>query len=405
MSNPITERAEYLRIMANHPGAPVVPFSCTVLPLRSGTTPPSAHRCVVHISKVGDRWRVIVQHKGQRRSAYAPTRGEAQSKGAEMLIGLGNIRPQAEVTVAELMAAWLAKTEATHKPTYHLDLVSIMRRVPDSFMLRPVADVGPLVIDMLHRELRKKGFSAHRIARVHRALGTAWRDIAIPYGWATTNPLSIVRTPAAPPAKVTAPDATTVRRLLAAADGQFRLYLELAARTGARRGEVIGLQWGDIGKDQLVIRRSVADLPGRRTIIGDTKTGKSGQRVIALDPMCIDLLRKHRLAQIEKRLAAGLPGEPTWVFSFAAGEIPWRGDYVTRQFNRTRRAQGIEGVRLHDLRHFVASQLLASGVPLRTVSGRLGHTRISTTSDVYSHYVPAADQTAATTISDILGLG
>ncbi len=63
---------------------------------------------------------------------------------------------------------------------------------------------------------------------------------------------------------------------------------------------------------------------------------------------------------------------------------------------------GLPGVRLHDLRHFNASALLASGTDLRTVSGRLGHADASTTLNIYSHFVRQADEKAAGNIGAVL---
>jgi integrase len=55
----------------------------------------------------------------------------------------------------------------------------------------------------------------------------------------------------------------------------------------------------------------------------------------------------------------------------------------------------LKGVRLHDLRHLHATQLLAAGVPVRTVSGRLGHANAATTLNVYAHFLEASDRDAA----------
>ncbi len=64
---------------------------------------------------------------------------------------------------------------------------------------------------------------------------------------------------------------------------------------------------------------------------------------------------------------------------------------------------GLDGVRLHDLRHLHATQLLAAGVPVRTVSGRLGHANAATTLNVYAHFLEASDRQAADVIADLLG--
>jgi len=85
-----------------------------------------------------------------------------------------------------------------------------------------------------------------------------------------------------------------------------------------------------------------------------------------------------------------------FAFSHAAdGSMPIRPDKVTGSFRRLGNRLGLKGVRLHDLRHFAATRMLAAGVPIRTVSGRLGHADASTTLGVYAHFVEASDQDAA----------
>ena len=92
-----------------------------------------------------------------------------------------------------------------------------------------------------------------------------------------------------------------------------------------------------------------------------------------------------------------------FAFSFAADcSEPWRPDYVTHQFTKRRNDVGMESVRLHDLRHFVATELLAAGIPVTTVAGRLGHARAATTLNVYGHFVRPSDRAAADMMTEIL---
>jgi integrase len=84
------------------------------------------------------------------------------------------------------------------------------------------------------------------------------------------------------------------------------------------------------------------------------------------------------------------------------GSQPWRPDGVTASFVRLRDKVGLSSVRLHDFRHFAATQLLAAGVPVRTVSGRLGHANPATTLNVYAAWLQESDQVAATVLSDLL---
>jgi integrase len=85
-----------------------------------------------------------------------------------------------------------------------------------------------------------------------------------------------------------------------------------------------------------------------------------------------------------------------FVFSHDSdGRWPWRPDSTSRAFRLLRHEVGLDDVRLHDLRHFLATRLLAAGIDVRTVSGRLGHSLTSTTLNVYAAFVPDADCRAA----------
>jgi integrase len=95
-----------------------------------------------------------------------------------------------------------------------------------------------------------------------------------------------------------------------------------------------------------------------------------------------------------------------FVFSFRPdGVKPWLPNWVTKRFIAARRAAGRPHFRLHDLRHFMATEMLAAGVPIATVSQRLSHARASTTLNVYAHSVPGGDRIAAETLAAILKVG
>jgi integrase len=84
------------------------------------------------------------------------------------------------------------------------------------------------------------------------------------------------------------------------------------------------------------------------------------------------------------------------------GRRPWHPNWVTKEFIRYRRTADIAAFRLHDLRHFMATAMLARGVPVATVSERLGHARASTTLNVYAHSIPGADRDAADVVAGLL---
>ena len=82
------------------------------------------------------------------------------------------------------------------------------------------------------------------------------------------------------------------------------------------------------------------------------------------------------------------------VFSHPDG-TPLRPDSVTRAFRTIARSLGLNGVRLHDLRHAHATLMLRQGVHPKIVSERLGHSSVAITLDTYSHVLPGLQEAAA----------
>jgi integrase len=196
------------------------------------------------------------------------------------------------------------------------------------------------------------------------------------------------------------PDVEEVAALLSAADKsepEFGRFIHLAATTGARRGELCALKWGNVNFDArtLTIEHSIIEMPGGGMFEKDTKT--HAMRRIALDGETLAVLEDQRgVVEVRAAIADLDIGEDAYVFSREIdGSTPWRPDSVGKRFREIRDGLGLTNVRLHDLRHFAATRLIAAGVPVRTVSGRLGHADPSTTLMVYSHFVEASDQDAA----------
>ncbi|WP_254126748.1 tyrosine-type recombinase/integrase [Aquihabitans sp. G128] len=151
----------------------------------------------------------------------------------------------------------------------------------------------------------------------------------------------------------------------------------------------------------MLIDQAVVEVAGVVTE-KDTKTHQA--RRVAIDAGTVAALKRQAQRTAETALAAGAGRDPD-PFVFAGrtdGGAPLSPDVVTGRFRRLAKVHA-PGTRLHDLRHFAATQLLAAGVPVKTVSGRLGHGSAAMTLDVYAHHIAAADQVAADVLGDILG--
>lgn len=84
------------------------------------------------------------------------------------------------------------------------------------------------------------------------------------------------------------------------------------------------------------------------------------------------------------------------------GCCPWKPNWATKTFLRYRRELGMRAFRLHDIRHFLATQMLDLGIPLTVVARRLDHRRISTTLDFYSHVITGRDRFVAERLASAL---
>ena len=186
--------------------------------------------------------------------------------------------------------------------------------------------------------------------------------------------------------------------LLESASGPWcmRTYLEVAAATGCRRGELLALRWKDIIGCRAVIARSLTQT--RQGLeFKDTKTEKP--RVVTLPDSAVIALQLHRLRQDEFRRQFGPDYRVDLDLIFANPDgTPLRPDSVSASvsalFKRLRIAKP-KGAALHLLRHSHTSHLLASGVPLPAVSARLGHSSVRTTQEIYAHMIPGQDDEAA----------
>lgn len=347
-------------------------------------------------------WRVIVQANGGKKTGTAPTYTKAQILGAQLLIDLGGKQPLPSVTVGEMVDQWLDETKPAHSLTYHTDVASALRNVPETFRQRIVSEVTVPIVDALYRTLGAGGLSAHRVRRVHGGLSAGWQ-MAQRLGWATWNPCSAAKLPELAGRDVHPPDAETVNKLLTGLVKRPKLHLfyRLAVTTGARRGELVALQWDDIGPNSILIRRSLGQVPGEEIEVRGTKTGTKGHRAIAVGADILAALALEKERQQSKIDKGVVKATPKWVFSHTAGQTPWRPDNPSKEFRRLCKRLGITGVRLHDGRHFVATQLLSSGAAPSTVAHRLGHSTVATTLRTYAHYVQATDQASASLMENL----
>ena len=310
-------------------------------------------------------------------------------------------------TFEELATRWLTLVENDLSPTTlrrYKNLLS--KRILPALGDRPVSSIKTMDLDALYQGLSKRvGLSPATVRQAHAIIRRALRQ-AVLWGWIHTNPAANATPPHLTKADLSPPDVDQVGELLRAAndrDPEFANYLHIAATTGARRGELCALRWSNVNLEigTLTIEHSIVEVSGG-LFEKDTKTHAS--RHIAIDEGTVSVFQaQRRKAQERASLIGEQVRDDAFVFSRVPnGTTPWTPDSVTKRFAAIRVDLGYHNMRLHDLRHFAATRLMAAGVPVRTVSGRLGHANPSTTLSVYSHFVAASDQEAASVMGKLV---
>lgn len=230
-----------------------------------------------------------------------------------------------------------------------------------------------------------------------RALGQA-----VKWGMIARNPVQLVDPPGVQRPEMQPLDQEQARTLLEALRGnRLEALYAVALALGLRKGEALGLKWGDVDlvEGTITVRRAVYRAGGKLQLM-DVKTKKS-RRTVALPLVATRALQLHRKRQdTERDTAANLWHDDGLVFTTAFG-TPLEPRNINRHFAGVLKAAGLPHQRFHDLRHACASLLLAQGLDLKVVQEVLGHSSITITADLYAHVLMGLKRKAASSMDAV----
>lgn len=322
------------------------------------------------------------------------TYDEAVSLWEQSRLAFGNVRPY-----TAMKAAQKARRLSPYIGGKQIDEIT-------------AAELESAIIDLrAHGNGRNGGGLAPSSLRQTYIGGAAAVRWAIDHGMAALNPFDRVKCPKGAKAKhggtLSDEDARWVvdaarRELESCTTGFYRerkvkdaaccMYVVAALSTGMRRGEICALDWGDVADDHISVRKAVK----AEGDIDEPKTG-AGVRRISIGGEFAALLAAYREWQSG---FIDVTDETPVLAMHDGGRLS--GNTLEHWWARFRKDAGIEGTRLHDLRHTHATMLIASGVDVKTVQTRLGHSSAMMTLDVYSHAVPRNDMEAACGLDSML---
>jgi integrase len=375
-----------------------------------------------HVRKRGRKWAVVydegVDEKGRRvqrwKSGYA-TKREAEAALTKILNSLAEgeyVRPTAD-TFGTFLDEWLEAVEHELRPSTFASYRMMIRRhikprlgvvkLQKLTALKLNASYASMLHDGYLHTKKERGLSPRTVRYAHTIIRKALAD-AVAWNLIPRN----VADAANPPKKVQRSKKTwsadELRQFLGQIVGD-RLYAAflLAATTGMRRGEILGLSWSAIDLDgaKVSIYRSLVSVD-YKVQMSEPKTAQS-RRVVALDPATVQALGDHRIRQLEERLmmGEGWANDLDLVFTREDGS-QIHPQAFSEAFERHAAAAKLPKLSLHGLRHTHATLALRAGVHPKVVSERLGHASVAFTLDTYTDALPDMQESAAVMVASLV---
>lgn len=276
-------------------------------------------------------------------------------------------------------------------------------------------DIRPQTLNELYSILSADGMhknggclSAKTIVEVHRLLHTVFdqavKELLIPF-----NPADRVEQPryrSKEPVFYQPDEVNAIMQALRTEPPLWRMLVNLLLTSGCRRGEALGLTWADVDfiYSRIHICRNVL-YTAERGVYVDTPKTQSSVRYITLPAGTMAELKNYRTWQIsEKMRLTGYYVDQGYLFTQDNGN-PIHPTSVGSWLKKFSERHGLPHLTAHGFRHTMASLLIYNGVDPVTVSHRLGHDQVSTTTDIYSHLIADADSRSADVIAEMLEYG
>lgn len=339
---------------------------------------------------------------------YGESRTEVAAQLADLLSAQGNgllVKPE-QTTLQQYLLQWLEfKAMQVRETTLENYTLVLNKHAISKLGRKKLQKVTPIDLQHLYTQMQVSGLSSRSVRYTHSLLNGAFKQ-ALRWGLVARNPAEALMLPKKEtyePTVWTGEQALNFLAISRTEPGPYYTLFLLATVTGMRRGELLGLQWNDIGWSNCLIRveRSVAAVKGGRRI-NKPKTIK-GKRKVYVSPDLLDVLKEHKAQQQLDRTKAGEFWQNSgFIFTNEIGEGLYPST-VSRVFKRLIKDTGLPSIRLHDLRHSYASLASLRGVPAKVLSERLGHASVSFTQQVYQHLYDEQHRAAALSIDELLG--
>jgi integrase len=302
---------------------------------------------------------------------------------AAVLTGTYQDPKAAKLTVGEWCETWL-QGYATKRTSTVKQARSHVKHIVAAFGERQLSSVRPSEVKAWTVVMRESGLAVSTVYAIHNRLSQIYSD-AVHDGLVTRSPVGRRTSPGAPKQRAYVATTEQVWALHDAMPENMRPVVLLGAFAGLRVAEISALRVTDVDLMRGVIRPAI-QYPHDPLKTDTSKTPIPIPRELALEL---------------NRVPAKWGSETFVVNAYGRIAPPYAIDRVFAKARGT--VEGLpEGFRIHDLRHYFASMLIASGLDVKVVQARLRHASAKTTLDTYSHLWPDTDESARAAVSDVL---
>lgn len=334
------------------------------------------------------RWQARVSTPAGRKVATFARKRDAEEwvEGTERAVRLGEwIDPAAgRVTVAEWAQRWQASRVGLRPATIAQQDSCLRTHVLPTFGSLALSAVEhhavrEWVAGMDRRLAAETTRKAYRVLHQLMASAVAARLIRV-------NPAEGVPLPAIVRELMRFLTPAEIARLAEAIDERYAALVWVGAYGGLRIGELAGLRRGRVRPPRVQVVEQAVEVAGRVTV-GPPKTAAS-RRSVSLPAFVV----RRLVAHLDERVA---PGPDALVFPSPLGGLLSRTRFRQRAWLPAVEQAGLEGLRVHDLRHTAVSLWIAEGATAKQVAARAGHTSVSVVLDRYGHLYDEADDDLA----------
>ncbi len=327
---------------------------------------------------------------GNRRSVYGRTRRDAAWKLAAKIANKDSEPVQTvernDVTARDFFAEYLAAMKDTIKRRSYETSNDIIRlHLDPEFGDKRLRDLDRRGIQAMHAR-KRESLSAARVKRIHSVLAASL-NVAVRWGYIKKNPCDGVSKPKVPQPEIRPFSKEEAKQFIATASGErYEALFVLGLTSGARWGELAGLQWGDLNLDNKVMHIQRALVNGYGGHSFDTPKTNGSRRSVGLTVKATEALQRHRDRMRDE--GHKVDGDAL-VFVNTLGKPLHSSNFIRRYFKPLLKRAGLPDTNWHAAtRHSCTCILLLEGVNPKSVAMQMGWSSVAFMLQNYARFLP-----------------